>query len=71
MLITVTGIILGLFAAFFMTRLIASLLFEVRTWDPILFTLIAVLIAGVALLASYIPVRRATKVDPMTALRFE
>lgn len=63
------GIALGLVGAFLLTRVMASLLYEVSTTDPATFVTIATLLAGVAVLSCYLPARRATRVDPMTALR--
>jgi len=67
----VLGLVIGLLGAFLATRVISSLLFGVTTKDPFTFVAAAVLLAIVALLACYIPAWRATKVDPLEALRYE
>src|SRR5262245_23596964 len=71
MLLTLLGVVAGLAAAFALTRLMKTLLFEVSPTDPLTFSLITLLLLAVALLACWIPARRASKVDPLLALRAE
>jgi putative ABC transport system permease protein len=71
MKLTALGVAPGLLAAFGLTRLMAGLLFGVSATDPLTFVVIALLLALVALLACYLPARRATRIDPLIALRCE
>ena len=72
---TAIGVVLGLAGAFaltfLLTRVMSTLLFEVSVTDPVTFAMVVGLLAIVALLACYIPARRAAKTDPMIALRYE
>jgi ABC-type antimicrobial peptide transport system permease subunit len=66
-----TGLVLGMTAAFALTRLLQSVLFEVSPFDPIAFGLVAVTLGAIGAIACWLPARRATRVDPIEALRTE
>jgi predicted permease len=69
--LTVVGLGLGLLVALGLMRVLVSLLFDVRAYDPLTYTAVTLLLTAVALLACYIPARRAMRVDPMVALRYD
>jgi ABC-type antimicrobial peptide transport system permease subunit len=71
MRLTIVGVVLGVGAAFGLTRFIASFLFGVKSWDPAVFVSVPLILAGVALFAVWLPATRASKLDPMRALRVE
>jgi predicted permease len=69
--LTVMGVAFGLIASFAVTRLVVSLLYDVSPTDVVTFTAVPVLLAAAAMVASYVPALRATRIDPMVALRYE
>jgi putative ABC transport system permease protein len=71
MLMVTVGVGIGLGVAYVVTKVMAKLLFGIGAKDPLTFAAIAVIIAGIALAACFVPARRATRVDPMVALRYE
>ena len=71
MRLALIGVAAGVAAALALTRFIAAMLFHVKPWDPLVFVFVPVFLAGVALLAVWVPAHRATRVDPVDALRYE
>jgi putative ABC transport system permease protein len=71
MIVTLAGLGAGVAIAFLATQVMSSLLFGISAHDPVTFLAIPAILAGVALVACFVPARRATKIDPMVALRYE
>jgi ABC-type antimicrobial peptide transport system permease subunit len=71
MTLALIGVVIGIAGAFWLTHFLTSFLFGVKAWDPAAFIAIPLLLCAVALLAIWIPAMRATRVDPIAALRFE
>jgi putative ABC transport system permease protein len=65
------GVVIGLVAAFGLARLLASLLFQTKTWDPVSFAVVPAVLIAVSLMAVWVPSQRAIRVDPVDALRYE
>jgi putative ABC transport system permease protein len=69
--LTAAGILAGLIAAFFLSRVLSTILFGITVHDPVTFLAVPACLIAIALLAGYLPARRATRVDPVTSLRYE
>jgi ABC-type antimicrobial peptide transport system permease subunit len=70
-LIVIAGVGAGLLGSLLLTRFLQTLLFDIKPTDPLTFGALTILLSGVALLASFIPARRASRIDPLLALRHE
>jgi len=71
MRLALIGVVVGVGAAFFLTKLVASLLYGVKQWDPLVFVSVPLILSAVALFAVWLPAMRASKLNPMEALRTE
>lgn len=71
MILAAVGVLLGVAGGLALTRVMSSLLYGVKPWDPVMFALTAIVLAAVALVACYVPARRASRVNPLVALRYE
>jgi putative ABC transport system permease protein len=71
MKLAAVGVVIGIGSSLALARVMKSMLYGVKPWDPLSIVLVAILLTMVTLLAAYIPARRASRVDPMVALRYE
>ena len=71
MLLAGIGLVIGIGGAFWLTKFLTGFLFGVKTWDPTAFVLTPIFLCVVALVAVWVPARKATRIDPISALRFE
>src|ERR1700722_5850005 len=71
MLLAGIGLVLGIGGAFWLTKFLTGFLFGVKTWDPMAFILMPLFLCAVAFVAVWLPARKATRIDPISALRFE